>query len=60
MKTWRGIKSVINIRNSNEGQPTSMFIDKEISTDPSTIAEGFNTFFSSITKKYAGKDLLCW
>ena len=44
-KTWRGIKSILNIRNSNQGQPTSTFIDKEISTDPPKITQGFKLSF---------------
>ena len=46
-KTWKGIRNIINIRNSNKGQPTSMLIEKELSTVPTKIADGFNTFFSS-------------
>ena len=61
-KTWKGIKNIINIRNITHGQPSSMRIGKEISTDPSKIAEGFNDFFSSIAKNlqdkiyFAGED----
>ena len=29
-KTWSGIKNVINIRNFNKGQPTSILIDWEL------------------------------
>ena len=54
-KTWKGIRNIINIRNSNKGQPTSMLIGKEVSTDPTKIADGFNTFFSSIAKNLQSK-----
>ena len=54
-KTWKGIKNIINVRSSTLGQPTSMKIGKEISTDPSKIAEGFNEFFSSIAKNLQDK-----
>ena len=54
-KTWKGIRNIINIRNSNKGQPTSMLIGKELSTDPTKIADGFNTFFSSIAKNLQSK-----
>ena len=63
-KTWKGIKNIINIRDANKGQPTSMFIGKDISTDPTKIAEGFNSFFSSIAKNlqekiyFAGDDYM--
>ena len=50
-KTWTGIKNIINIRTITKGQPTSMLIDKEFISDPSKIAEGFNTYFSSIAEK---------
>ena len=50
-----GIRNIINIRNSNKGQPTSMLIGKEVSTDPTKIADGFNTFFSSIAKNLQSK-----
>ena len=53
--TWKGIRNIINIRNSNKGQPTSMLIGKELSTDPTKIADGFNTFFSSIAKNLQSK-----
>ena len=54
-KTWKCIRNIINIRNSNKGQPTSTLIGKELSTDPTKIADGFNTFFSSIAKNLQSK-----
>jgi hypothetical protein len=54
-KTWSGIKNIINIHNSNKGQPTSMFINGEISNDPTKIANGFNNYFSSVAEKLQGK-----
>ena len=50
-KTWTGIKNIINIRTLTKGQPTSMLIDKNLITDPTKIAEGFNSYFSSIAEK---------
>ena len=50
-KTWNGIKNVINIKSINQGQPISMFIDKELTTEPIKIAEGFNSYFSTIAEK---------
>ena len=57
-KTWTGIKNIINIRTLTKGQPTSMLIDKELVTDPTLIAEGFNTYFSTIAKA-AAKLIIC-
>ena len=34
-----------------KNQPSSILIDKKLETDPTKIAEGFNTYFSSIAKK---------
>ena len=39
------------IRSLTKGLPTSMLIDKELVTDPTEIAEGFNSYFSSIAEK---------
>ena len=50
-KTWSGIKNIINIRSSTKGQPSSMLIDNELETDPTKIANGFNSYFSSIAEK---------
>ncbi len=49
-KTWKGIKSIININSLNKVQPSSMIIDKEINSNPMSIANGFNDYFSSIAK----------
>ena len=43
-KTWKGIKSIININSMNKGQPSSMIIDKEINSNPMSIANGFNDY----------------
>jgi hypothetical protein len=55
-KTWTGIKGIINIRNANKNQPSSMLINKSIKTNPTDIAEGFNVYFSSIAEKLLPKD----
>ncbi|MEO2220739.1 MAG: reverse transcriptase family protein, partial [Nitrosopumilus sp.] len=54
-KTWKGIKNIINIRNTTHGQPISMRIGNEISTDPCKLANGFNDYFSSIAKNLQDK-----
>ena len=53
-KTWKGIKSVINIKAASESLPSSMLINNSSETDPNKIAEGFNSFFSSIAEKLQG------
>ena len=55
-KTWAGIKGVINIRNMNKNQPSSMLINNEHKTNPTDIAEGFNAYFSSVAEKLLPKD----
>ena len=47
-KTWKGIKSIINIRNISSSHISSLKVDKEISSDPNVMANCFNNFFSSI------------
>ena len=54
-KTWKGIKSIISIRNITNSQPTSMMIDKCLKTNPEDISEGFNAYFSSIAEKLLPK-----
>ena len=49
-KTWNGIKSIINIHNNKKGQPYSMLIDKELNSNPTSIANGFNEYFSDIAQ----------
>ena len=51
-QTWKGIKSIINIRNTSKCRISSLKIDEEISSDPKVMANSFNNYFSSI-----GKDL---
>ena len=50
-KTWVGIKNIINIRPLVKTQPSSTLIEKDLVTDPTKIAEGFNEYFSSIAQK---------
>ncbi len=53
-KTWKGIKSIINIRTTSNSLPTSMLINNKNESDPTTIAQGFNSYFSSIAEKLQG------
>ncbi len=50
-KTWNGIKSIINLKAASSTLPTSMSINNESESDPTKIAEGFNSYFSSIAEK---------
>ena len=50
-KTWIGIKHIINIRTMNKDQPSSILVDQRIETNPTKIAEEFNTYFSTIASK---------
>ena len=54
-KTWTGIKSIINVRSVSNNQPSSMLIDKNLKTNPTDIAEGFNAYFSTIAEKLLPK-----
>ena len=54
-KTWQGIKSIINIKPASKSELNSLLIDNEISTDPVSIANSFNNYFSSIARKLQAK-----
>ena len=49
-KTWASIRSIINIRSLNKGQPTSILVDENLETDPTLIGESFNTYFTTIAE----------
>ena len=53
--TWKGIKSIISIKDNNYTIPTSMTIDNKNESDPVKIAEGFNSYFSTIAEKLQQK-----
>ena len=50
-KTWKGIKSIININNKNISQLTSLMDNNILITEPKKVANIFNDYFSSIAKK---------
>ena len=54
-KTWKGIKNIINMRKSLDTQFSSLFINGEISSDPTQIANSFNDYFSDIGDKLQSK-----
>ena len=49
--TWRGIKSIINLKEKDKSNSFSLMINNEINTEPSVIANEFNNYFSSIASK---------
>ena len=54
-KTWKGIKSIINLRDVSNNLPTSMLINNVNESDPTKIAEGFNNHYASVAKKLQDK-----
>ena len=49
--TWRGIKSIINLKVKDKSNTTSIMINEEVNTEPSIIANEFNNYFASIAGK---------
>ena len=54
-KTWKGIKSIINIKTNNSFIPTSIMSNNEIISEPTEVADKFNHYFSSIAGKLQAK-----
>ena len=54
-ETWKGIKSIIQTKNTNDSLPTCIF-DNDVSiTNPNHIANTFNSYFSSIGETLQSK-----
>ena len=53
--TWKGIKSIINIKSSNRFHPTSLTVRDKTISDPKEIADTFNIYFSTIASKLQSK-----
>ena len=47
-KTWKGIKSIINTKNSNTSKISQLNIDGKIIDNPKDIALGLNNFFVNV------------
>ena len=47
-ETWKGIKNIIQIKNNTNSLPTCIFDNGSSITDPTQIANVFNSYFSSI------------
>ena len=43
-KTWKGIKSIINVNSSMNCQPNSLLVNNELITEPKDIANVFNNY----------------
>ena len=50
-KTWKGIKSIINLRTASNNLPTTMLINNANESDPTKLAEGFNSHYATVAKK---------
>ena len=49
--TWKGIKSIISLKNSTSSSPNVINFNNELTSDPLKIANVFNNYFSSIGEK---------
>jgi hypothetical protein len=54
-KTWRGIKSIIQISTSNKSDNISLMIENKLINDPTEVANEFNNYFSNVAKKLQTK-----
>ena len=50
-KVWEGIRSILNTKNNSKFLPSCVIADGKNCTDPTDIANTFNTFFSNVGKK---------
>ena len=55
LKTWEGIKLLVNINKRNNKTVTCLNVDEIEETDPFLISNHFNTFFSTSAQKIEGK-----
>ena len=54
-QTWEAARSLINLKIKSNKQITSLNINNQIETNPKTISEAFNKFFSTLTKDIDNK-----
>ena len=47
-ETWEAARSLINVKTKSNKQITSLNINNKIKTNPKTISDAFNMFFSTI------------
>ena len=53
--TWKGIKSIINIKSNTRTEPNSIVSKNEVISDPAEIANRFNNYFSTIASNLQEK-----
>ena len=54
-QTWEAARSLINLKIKSNKQITSLNINNQTETNPKTISEAFNKFFSTLTKDIDSK-----
>ena len=54
-QTWEAVRSIINVKTKSNKQITSLNINNQIETNPKTISDAFNKFFSTIAKDIDNK-----
>ena len=54
-QTWEAKRSLINVKIKSNKQITSLNINIQIETNPKTISDAFNKFFSTIAKDIDNK-----
>ena len=55
LKTWKGIKSIININKKEKKDINCFKVDDQQATDPFLISNYLNKFFTTIPKKLDSK-----
>ena len=55
LKTWDGIKCIININKKEKKDINCLKVDDQQATDPFVISNYFNKFFTTIAKKIESK-----
>ena len=59
-QTWEAVSSLINVKTKSNNQITSLNINNQIETNPKTIPDDFNKFFSTIAKDIDNKIILTY
>ena len=49
--TWKGIKTIINLKEKTKSMPTSILVDKIICNDQKQVTENFNQYFATVACK---------
>jgi hypothetical protein len=54
-ETWKGIKSLINVKNVNNVPPNCLQVNKTYITEPTLICKEFNNFFTNVAHELNSK-----